>query len=351
VSPSVLSQSALAPPGGDPASVAALAEAIGLAEAMIGATAPNPPVGCVILDAAGRRLAAGAHQGAGTAHAEAVALAACRQAGRIAEAHTLVVTLEPCNHHGRTGPCTEAILASPVRRVIFGVADPNPDVAGGGRGRLQAAGLSCEPVSTALPDQTKLARRCADLIAPFAKRCRTGLPWVTVKEVRDRRGSMIPPPGRKTFSSDASLDLAHHLRRQADALLTGVGTILADAPLMTVRRVTDHPNRCRPLVIMDRSGRTPADYLEAASARGLRPVIAHDLETALRALARDGTLRVLVEAGPGLTAAVLATPLWDEHVRIRQGATDMDPDILEVTRRPGDAADTGSHPAPQKDHA
>ena len=210
--------------GDDHATVMAVAEAIRLAQATIGATAPNPPVGCVVLDAAGRPLASAAHKGAGTAHAEAAALAACRCAGRIDDAHTLVVTLEPCNHHGRTGPCTEAILASPVRRVIFGVADPNPDVAGGGQVRLRAAGIRCEALGDALPDQGHLADQCADLIAPFAKHCREGLPWVTVKEVRDRSGSMIPPPGRKTFASDASLDHAHLLRRRSDAILTALQT-------------------------------------------------------------------------------------------------------------------------------
>jgi diaminohydroxyphosphoribosylaminopyrimidine deaminase/5-amino-6-(5-phosphoribosylamino)uracil reductase len=311
----------------------AVAEAIRLAQATIGATAPNPPVGCVVLDAAGRPLASAAHKGAGTAHAEAAALAACRCAGRIDDAHTLVVTLEPCNHHGRTGPCTEAILASPVRRVIFGVADPNPDVAGGGQVRLRAAGIRCEALGDALPDQGHLADQCADLIAPFAKHCREGLPWVTVKEVRDRSGSMIPPPGRKTFASDASLDHAHLLRRRSDAILTGVGTVLADAPLLTVRRVDDHPNRRRHLVIMDRSARTPGSYLLAAWTRGLDPMLGQDIETSLRDLARKGCLNVLVEAGPLLTQAVLATDLWDERVLIRQGSSATAPDTIDVERR------------------
>jgi diaminohydroxyphosphoribosylaminopyrimidine deaminase/5-amino-6-(5-phosphoribosylamino)uracil reductase len=319
--------------GEDHATVMAVAEAIRLAQATIGATAPNPPVGCVVLDAAGRQLASAAHMGAGTAHAEAAALEACRLSGRIDAAHTLVVTLEPCNHHGRTGPCTQAILASPVRQVIFGVADPNPEVAGGGQVRLRKAGLRCEALSDALPDQGHLADQCADLIAPFAKHCREGLPWVTVKEVRDRNGSMIPPPGCKTFSSDASLDHAHLLRRRSDAIMTGVGTVLADAPLLTVRRVDDHPNRRRHLVIMDRSARTPASYLMAAWTRGLDPMVGQDIETSLRELARKGCLSVLVEAGPLLTQAILATDFWDERVLIRQGASATDPDTIDVERR------------------
>lgn len=331
--------------------VASIAEAIRIAEASVGATAPNPPVGCVVFDADGRPLAFAAHKGAGTAHAEAEALAACRLSGWIGDAHTLFVTLEPCNHYGRTGPCTEAILASPVRRVVFGAHDPNPEVTGGGQARLQAAGVRCEALIDAAPEQNHLADLCAELIAPFAKRCSEGLPWVTVKVARDRTGGMIPPTGRKTFTSDASLDYAHLLRRRSDALLTGVGTVLADAPLMTVRRVEDHPHRRRPLVIMDRSGRTPATYLEAAEVRGLAPVIGTDIETSLRDLARQGCLRVLVEAGPWLTRAILETPFWDEQVLIQQGPSDGAPDTIDVVRRIAGGAVVRRVAALQKDLA
>ncbi len=124
----------------DPA--AALRLAIAAASRFRGATAPNPPVGCCLLDGAGRAVALGAHRRAGTAHAEAAAIAAAREAGTLDRIRTVVVTLEPCNHHGRTPPCTEAILATPAERVVIGAPDPNPQVAGGGARRLAGAGLA-----------------------------------------------------------------------------------------------------------------------------------------------------------------------------------------------------------------
>ena len=107
---------------------------------MLAATAPNPPVGCLLLDSNGDVIATGVHRKAGTAHAEAMAIAVARAAGRIGDIDTVVVTLEPCNHHGRTPPCVEAILGTPARHIFIGVADPNPAVTGGGAARLKAAG-------------------------------------------------------------------------------------------------------------------------------------------------------------------------------------------------------------------
>ena len=326
-----------------------ISQAIQLAEESIGSTAPNPPVGCAILDRAGHILSVAAHRGAGTAHAEVTALELCRQSGNLEDAHCLFVTLEPCNHYGRTGPCTEAILASPIRRVIFGVADPNPHVAGGGQARLCGEGVHCDALSAVLPDQKHLIDQCAELIAPFAKRCSAGLPWVTVKQVLDRAGSMIPPPGRKTFSSEASLEYAHLLRRRSDAIMTGAGTVLADAPLLTVRRVADHPNRRRRLLIMDRTGRTPSAYLPGARARGLDPMVGQDIEVSLRRLAAEGCLRVLFEAGPSLTHAILETDLWDEWVLIRQGPSETAPDTIDVLRRRADDLGTDASLHVQKE--
>ncbi|PIB96919.1 bifunctional diaminohydroxyphosphoribosylaminopyrimidine deaminase/5-amino-6-(5-phosphoribosylamino)uracil reductase RibD [Caulobacter sp. X] len=297
---------------------AAFDQALLAGAALAGATAPNPPVGCAALAADGEILAVGAHHGAGLAHAEAAVLDVCRQAGRLDAIAALVVTLEPCNHQGRTPPCVAAILASPVRAVWIGARDPNPAVAGGGAQALGDAGLIIGfAADLPHPDASALARRCARLIAPFSRRVRTGRPWVTVKQALRADGAMIPPAGSKTFTSEASLDLAHSLRRRADAIVTGSGTILADNPWFTVRRVADPRTTRRRLAILDRRGRVPASYLVQARERGLVPSVHPDWPGLLTELAADGALEVLVEAGPTLSGAVLASGLWDEHVLIR----------------------------------
>lgn len=299
----------------------AFARAIDTADGFAGATAPNPPVGCAILDAAGSLLAVEAHQKAGDLHAEARAITACRAAGAVDRIHTLVVTLEPCNHHGRTPPCTEAILSTPASAVWIATRDPNPHVAGGGAGRLAAAGLSVRFLADLdHPAADQLATAASRLIAPFSKWTTSRRPYVTVKQALDAAGSMIPPAGAKTFTSDASLTLAHRLRRRADAILTGSGTILADRPEFTVRRLVDHPGKARILAILDRRGRVPDAYLASAAERGFRPMILARLDDALVRLGAEGVHEVLVEAGPTLTGAILAADLWDEHVVIEKGA-------------------------------
>ncbi|WP_235890574.1 bifunctional diaminohydroxyphosphoribosylaminopyrimidine deaminase/5-amino-6-(5-phosphoribosylamino)uracil reductase RibD [Martelella alba] len=299
----------------------AFRQALDLASAYAGATAPNPPVGCVLLDSAGRVLARGAHERAGTGHAEARALAAARANGTLSAVHTVVVTLEPCNHVGRTPACSMAILASPARHVLVGAADPNPHVAGGGMARLRAGGLDVRQIASLGGAAAEaLANEAARLIAPFAKHSVTGRPFVTVKQALMTDGSMIPPEGQKTFTSAASLDLAHRLRRRADAILTGSGTVLADDPAFTVRRVADFPEKMRFLTILDRRGRVSQAYLAAARDRGFQLLPAATLDEALFRLGAAGVLEVLVEAGPALTAAVLSAGLWDEHVVITRSA-------------------------------
>lgn len=310
----------------------AFARAIAVATDYAGATSPNPPVGCVLLDAAGNSLAVEAHRKAGDLHAEARAIAACRAAGTIDRIHTVVVTLEPCNHHGRTPPCAEAILSTPTREVWIAETDPNPRVEGGGAVRLAAAGLSVRFLSELdHPDRARLASEAERLIAPFAKWVTTGLPFITIKQALDETGSMIPPAGQRTFTSETSLTLAHRMRRRADAILTGNGTILADNPEFTVRRIPDHPGKSRILAILDRTGRVPADYLTAAAQRGLRPMLFADIGDALTRLGSEGVHEVLVEAGPTLTAAILSTDIWDEHVAIKK-AGDGGPDHITISR-------------------
>lgn len=294
---------------------AAFQMAIQEAQLFVGATAPNPPVGAAALDSSGQILSVQAHQKAGTPHAEALVIHELRSRGILDRVHTFLVTLEPCNHFGRTPPCTEGILATPARRVIFGAKDPNPKVAGGGEKRLQEAGIE-----TSLVDDAELRRECEKLIEPFAYWSKTGLPYVTVKTAYTTEGSMIPPLGRKTFTSPASLKFAHELRKRADAILTGSGTVLTDDPLFTIRHVPDHPGKKRWLVILDRSHRVTDDWVEKAQDRGFRVMRDLEFEDALRFLGKNGVLEVLVEAGPQVSASVLASSFWNRHVLITQGA-------------------------------
>ncbi len=311
----------------------AFAEALDTAQAWVGVTAPNPAVGCVLLDRAGEVLACAAHQRAGTAHAEAAALAEASARRVTARVHTAVVTLEPCSHTGRTGPCADALLTTPVRHVWIGAPDPHPRAPGAGAARLRAAGVVvCGIGELEHADAGVLAARAARLVAPFAKHARTGRPWVLIKTARDVRGSMIPPPGAKTFTSDASLDHAHRLRREADAIVTGSGCVLADDPAFTVRRVADHAGKRRLLAILDRRRRVPTAYLEQARARGLDARIYDDLDNMLDDLGAAGAISALVEAGPTLRAALIERHLWDEEVVFTRSGDAGVADTVETLR-------------------
>jgi diaminohydroxyphosphoribosylaminopyrimidine deaminase/5-amino-6-(5-phosphoribosylamino)uracil reductase len=285
--------------------------AVQAARAWVGATCPNPPVGAAILDAAGHVLTIQAHQRAGHPHAEALCLVDLGSRGLLEKAHTLVVTLEPCNHQGRTPPCTQAILKVPsIRRVVFAEKDPNPKVVGGGAEFLRSQGI----------DVVHAPREAAHaLLAPFAHWVTTGKPWVVVKRALDRQGSMVPPAGSKTFTSEDSLKLAHVLRRESDAIITGSGTILADDPEFTVRRVPDHPGKRRFLVLLDRRRRVSPEWISRAGARGLDVLRFESPEEALSELGGRGCLQALVEAGPGVSGAFLDGCLWNRHVVIQQG--------------------------------
>lgn len=303
----------------------AMKMAINAAEQFLGATAPNPPVGAIALDRNGKVLLGAAHQRAGAPHAEAKLLDLAGKLGKLSAIETLVVTLEPCNHQGRTPPCTETILKHKnIRRVVFGCHDPNPKVKGGGEARLKSGGL--EVVSGVLENE------CRFLIRAFAKHARTGLPYVTLKGAFTSEGSMIPPPGQKTFTSEASLVFAHELRKRADAIWTGSGTVLADRPEFTVRWLPDHPEKKRFLVLSDRRRRAPEDWLKSAQKRGFQLHYAESFAEGLQFLGKNGALEVLVEAGPTLRDAWLKSGLWDESVVIVQGKNGED-DSVEVDFR------------------
>lgn len=286
----------------------------------MGATAPNPPVGCALLDIDGQILVTAAHHCAGTPHAEARALSAARAEGMIERVHTAIVTLEPCNHTGRTPPCSEALRDSPVREVWVGVPDPHA-AAAGGVARLTAAPHARRCVFLRdVPELSDLRAECEDLIAPFARRVTSSRAWITVKQALDVDGSMIPPAGQTTFARPASLTLAHRLRRATDAIITGAGTVLADRPRFTVRHVRDHDGRApRLLAICDRRGRVPARDVAEMEASGFHVVICETLEAVPEQLARHGANWAMVEAGPGLLREVERLVLWDDWLTIRRG--------------------------------
>lgn len=298
-------------------------DALTLAESMRGRTAPNPPVAAVLLDAQGEPIAQGVHQGAGHPHAEIEALMDAQRRGVLSRAHTLLVTLEPCAHFGRTPPCSAAIAESRIPRVVYAVRDQNPRVAGGGAQALSEAGVHVVGLESLWSRSHPVVKRALELVRPFFHWAKTGRPWVTLKVARRPDGSMIPPQGQRTFTSKPSLTFAHELRRRSDAILTGSGTILADHPQFTVRHVPDHPGKSRKLVILDRSGLVAgqaASYLEAARARGFSVQIADDLSAVLDSLGAEGVLEVLVEAGPRLLESVESARLWNERVVISQSS-------------------------------
>lgn len=179
----------------------ALAQACEEAERFRGATAPNPAVGAAALNNEGLILSVQAHQKAGTPHAEAQVIADCRARGILDQIHQMVVTLEPCNHLGRTPPCSEALLALPsLKRVDFAVSDPNPKAEGGAE-RLRRAGIEVVDLGLNFSDAPEVLR-ARELSRPFLHWLRSGRPWVTVKTVWRQSGaewSMIPPSGRKLF--------------------------------------------------------------------------------------------------------------------------------------------------------
>ena len=223
--------------------------ALELARAAVGSTSPNPPVGAVVVRG-GRIVGEGHTQPAGEDHAEKVAL---RQAGELARGSMLYVTLEPCSHHGRTPPCTDAIIASGVSEVCASVVDPNPQVSGRGLEQLRRAGIS-----VTLGEGREDAE---ELIAPHTKFITTGTPLVTAKFAMSLDGKIATRTGdSKWITSEESRRYVHTLRAQSDAIMAGIGTVLADDPQLTARDADGAPLPRQPLrVVVDSKGRLPAD--------------------------------------------------------------------------------------------
>jgi diaminohydroxyphosphoribosylaminopyrimidine deaminase / 5-amino-6-(5-phosphoribosylamino)uracil reductase len=255
-------------------------------------TAPNPWVGAVLLDAQRRVVATGRTQPPGGPHAEAMAL---REAGDLTRGATLVVTLEPCSHHGRTPPCADAVIEAGISRVVVAVRDPDVKVAGQGIQRLRDAGIEVvEGVG---------ASRVEEQLKPYLHQRRTGRPFVVLKLAMTLDGRIAAPDGTSVWitGEEARRDV-HQLRAECDAILVGAGTVRADDPSLTVRTV---------------EGRDPSRYVlgNVASSAKVQPCVEvqGDLTEVLDELGRRGHLQLLVEGGANVAGAFHRAGLVDQY--------------------------------------
>ena len=290
-----------------PVETAAMQRALRAAACPDAPPGPNPRVGCVILSADGDVLAEGHHRGAGTAHAEVDALANLAATGASARGATAVVTLEPCNHEGRTGPCVQALLAAGVAEVIYAQDDPT-EPAGGGAARLEAAGVR---VRRGLCSQD-----AARLNRPWLLAVTRGRPMVTWKLAATLDGRIAADDGTSRWiTPTAARHDAHHLRRQCDAIMVGTGTALADDPALTVRDETGEPApaHLQPLRVVVGSRRLPPTSRVFADDHYLL-LPDHDPRAVLAVLAEREIRHVLLEGGPTLATAFLRAGVVDEVV-------------------------------------
>ncbi|MCL4742234.1 MAG: bifunctional diaminohydroxyphosphoribosylaminopyrimidine deaminase/5-amino-6-(5-phosphoribosylamino)uracil reductase RibD [Phycisphaerales bacterium] len=343
-----------------------------LALRAMGDAEPNPMVGAVIVRD-GVVIGLGHHRRFGGLHAEREALADCRRRGHDPRGTTVFVTLEPCCHHGKQPPCTEALIEAGVARVVFARPDPH-ETSRGGADVLRRAGIECEAC-----EESALAVRVSD---PFVKRVTTGLPWVLAKWAQTADGRMVSREGEpRWISCKASRRRVHRIRARVDAVVTGIGTVLSDDPMLTARGVRVHrvarrvvidarletPPGCAlvrtardvPTTIVT-AGEPPAEARRVMESAGVSVVAVGgsgrvDPHAALRLLVdRYGTATVLLEAGPrllgsmfeaGLVDAALvhaapsgprdASPLSPDEERLRRTVGDPGRLTLVRTRRTG----------------
>jgi diaminohydroxyphosphoribosylaminopyrimidine deaminase/5-amino-6-(5-phosphoribosylamino)uracil reductase len=305
----------------------AMSRAFALAQRGLYTTDPNPRVGCVLLRD-GQVVGEGWHERAGEAHAEPRALAS---AGAAARGATAYVTLEPCNHQGRTPPCTLALIEAGVARVVYALEDPNPLVAGGGAARLRQHGIH---VASGL-----MAAACEELNPGYVRRMRTGMPYVRVKLASSLDGHTALASGESRWitSQEARKD-AQAFRARSSAIVTGVGTILADDPALNVRIGASDRQPLR--VVLDSHLRTPSDarvvdregrvlvvgvHDDAARRKSLEVQQVEvqilpakddrlDLAAVLALLGKRGMNEIWVEAGPTLAGAFVRERLFDELI-------------------------------------
>lgn len=282
---------------------AAMRRALALA-AQGPAYGPNPRVGCVLLDPGGQPVAEGFHRGAGTPHAEAAALAAARARGVDPRGTTAVVTLEPCAHHGRTGPCADALIDAGVAAVYVAVTDPNP-VATGGAARLRAAGIG---VTTGI-----LADEGEELLRQWLHAVRTGRPYVTLKLATSLDGRVAATDGTSRWITGPQARAhAHTVRAQVDAIAVGTGTAVTDDPSLTARTIEGGLFEHQPLRVVVGRRAVPDNARLRGPGGALLHLPEHDLGAVLRELAEREVRHLLVEGGPTLATALLAADAVDE---------------------------------------
>lgn len=301
-----------------------MARALLLAERGAGHVAPNPLVGAVI--AHGNRVVGeGWHSEYGSHHAEVVALA---QAGDEARGATLYVTLEPCNHTGKTPPCVQSIISAGIRRVVFAIDDPNPTASGGAQA-LQAAGIEVE--------RGLLADEATELNQPFLFSARGATrPWVTLKLALSLDGAVVDASRERGWLTGPDAQRAvHFMRARADAIGIGIGTALADDPMLTVREAPT-PRVTPTRVVFDRAARLPLDSQLVRGAResplivlaagqspgregalaaaGVDVIRVRDIEDGLVELRKRGIRHLLVEGGAVVASALMSAGLVDRLI-------------------------------------
>ena len=299
-----------------------MTRALKLAQLGLGQTAPNPMVGAIVVNG-GKIVGAGYHARAGGPHAEVIAINA---AGDRAKGATLYVNLEPCNHYGRTPPCTDAILAAGIARVVAAVQDANP-LARGGADRLRAAGIAV--------DFGVLEEQARDLNAPFLASFALNRPWITLKLAISLDGAIADAERtRGWLTGSLARAEVQRLRAAHDAVAIGIATAIADDPLLTAR--LDPPPRSQPVrIVFDRHARLSANSVLARTARevptilittrtaklpadlaktGVEAVRARGLDDAMSKLKARGITSILVEGGAGLAASFLGEDSVDRLV-------------------------------------
>ncbi|WP_460556499.1 bifunctional diaminohydroxyphosphoribosylaminopyrimidine deaminase/5-amino-6-(5-phosphoribosylamino)uracil reductase RibD [Comamonas piscis] len=278
--------------------------ALDLAASALFITSPNPRVGCVLLAADGQVIGQGHTQRAGGPHAEIMALRDAAARGHSTVGATAYVTLEPCAHHGRTGPCCDALAAAGIAKVVGAITDPNPLVAGNGFGRLRAAGVE---VVVCAPENGGEASR--ELNIGFFSRMVRKQPWVRLKAAMSLDGATALPDGSSQWiTGEAARADGHHWRARACAILTGVGTVLADDPALDVRYVQT-PRQPR-LVVLDSQLRTPPQ------AR----IFAAEREVLVYTRSHDSARRAALEAAG---ATVIHLPVLTPHTAGSEARIDL----------------------------